>query len=370
MLPTRLPIPVPPARHELITSYLSRLAALHGIGFPELWAQVSTPEHPGTTRRLVLPEALAALTGRGREQLAGAMPELRDPAPDWAVFRHEPQPGCPRCDARHPGGPVTRLLPHHRYVCLRHQHWIGPPDITATPTPLDELPEVVRAQRRHLRLLRRHGWAATYDAVLTGFLICAHLWTRPAEPSIGVAGHWPRRIQALIGDPLTEFTASRVFAAVYPEAVNLARVLAPAPWRRLAHSDHHQRQRFLAEIGRRLDTSGGYYQPGDTSDALAHWMSWDSPRPPITPPRTYLDTRARCSNHVFTPGKANQARHERSSFWFARRPDGGNVILHHRHVRPVLIRPWSPAMANIEGAIWASATLDPAPRADLAECAT
>jgi hypothetical protein len=95
-----------------------------------------------------------------------------------------------------------------------------------------------------------------------------------------------------------------------------------------------------------------------------------SSRPPVTPQRTYLDTRARCSNHVSTPGKANQARHEGSAFWFARRPDGGNVILHHRHVRPVLIRPWSPTMEGIEGAIWASADLTSTPKIDLIECAT
>ncbi len=99
-------------------------------------------------------------------------------------------------------------------------------------------------------------------------------------------------------------------------------------------------------------------------------MSCDACRPPIRPPRTYPDTRTSGSSPVFTPGKANQARHERSSFWFARRPDGGNVILHHRHVRPVLIRPWSPAMERIEGAIWASADLTTHPKIDLTECAT
>jgi hypothetical protein len=30
------------------------------------------------------------------------------------------------------------------------------------------------ARRAHLRLLHRLGPAATYDAVLTGFLICGH----------------------------------------------------------------------------------------------------------------------------------------------------------------------------------------------------
>ena len=357
MLPPRLPIPLPPARHELVTSYVARLAALHGLDFDQLWMQISLPAHPAGR---VLPDALAALTGRTRAQLAGALLELREPAPDWGLFRHEPQPGCPRCDARHPGGPVTRLLPHHRYVCPSHRHWIGPPDIAAPPTPLTELPEIVQAQHRHLRLLRRHGWPATYDAILTGFLLCAHLWSgRPAGPLIDA---WPRRTTALIGGRSGGFTASRVFAAVYPEAVSLAAVLAAPSWRHRAHGSHQQRQQFLAEIGRRL--AGPAYRPGDHSDAVAHWMSWDAPRPPTPPARTYLDTSARRSNRVFTPGKANQARHERSSYWFARRPDGGNVILHHRHVRPVLIRPWSRPMESIGGAIWASTLLDPAPPAD------
>ena len=46
----------------------------------------------------------------------------------------QPQPGWPRCDARHPGGPVTHLLPHHRYVCTRHRYWVGPPDIDQPAT--------------------------------------------------------------------------------------------------------------------------------------------------------------------------------------------------------------------------------------------
>ncbi|MGO9500165.1 MAG: hypothetical protein ACLPUO_00940 [Streptosporangiaceae bacterium] len=35
----------------------------------------------------------------------------------------------PRCDARHDGGPVARLLPRYHYVCTRHRYWIGPPDV-------------------------------------------------------------------------------------------------------------------------------------------------------------------------------------------------------------------------------------------------
>lgn len=164
MRPPRLPIPVPPARHETLASYLARLAALHGLTPRDLWQPISSPA-PGTARldvlaaRLdVLADRLAALAGRPTEHLAGALLELREPPPDWSAWRHQPQPGCPRCDARHDGGAVARLLPHHRYVCTRHRYWIGPPDAGQPATALgDELDDVVRAQRRHLRLLSRHG---------------------------------------------------------------------------------------------------------------------------------------------------------------------------------------------------------------------
>ena len=141
----RLPVAVPPARHETLASYLARLASLHGLDPGELWHQVSTPQ-PGTRRRDVDPGRLAAITGRPAEHLARALPELRRPGPDWQTWRHQPQPGCRRCDARHEGGPVTRLLPHHRYVCTRHRYWIGPPDAGQPATPLG--PELVGASSR------------------------------------------------------------------------------------------------------------------------------------------------------------------------------------------------------------------------------
>jgi len=39
----RLPVAVPPARHETVASYLARLASLHGLAPGELWHQVSSP---------------------------------------------------------------------------------------------------------------------------------------------------------------------------------------------------------------------------------------------------------------------------------------------------------------------------------------
>ncbi|MGH3125646.1 MAG: hypothetical protein ACRDND_32105, partial [Streptosporangiaceae bacterium] len=56
-------------------------------------------------------------------------------------------------------------------------------------------------------------------------------------------------------------------------------------------------------------------------------------------------------------------RHERSTMWFQLYRRGGRVILHHGHIRAVLIRDWSPEMDGITATIWASqTTLPPGPR--------
>jgi TniQ len=354
----RLPVAVPPARHETLASYLGRLASLHGLDPGELWHQVSSPR-PGTRRRDADPGQLAAITGRPAEHLARALPELHRPGPDWQAWRHQPQPGCPRCDARHDGGPVTRLLPHHRYVCTRHRYWIGPPDAGQPATSLGpELAGIIQAQRRHLRLLHRYGTAATYDAVLTGFLLCGHLWTDwPGEPS-SPWQRWTRRAEILIppGAESTQFSASRIFAAAYPEAVTLACLIASPAWRSLAAGDLAQQQQFTIAIRQRL--SWPRYQPPGNGDAIAHWIKYDSWRPPSLPHTTFPQTRGYRSSPARPAATSRQSlqRHERSTLRFQLYRRSGRVILHHGHIQPVLIRAWSPAMDGITATIWASQT--------------
>lgn len=352
---TRLPIPLPPAQHETIASYLSRLAAVHGLHARELWAEVSTPQ-PGTSRRVIQANRLADLVGRPAAQLATALPEL-DPVTEWAARRHQPQPRCPRCDARHDGGPVQRLLPHHDYVCLRHGYWIGPPDVGQPATPLGrELRTIVKAQRRHLRLHRRHGAAAAFDAVLTGFLICGHLWGDRSDDWAEASCHWKLRTGRLIprGEEGAGFSASRIFAAVYPEAVDLAQLIAAPEWRGVASGDRAEQQRFIDEVGRRM--SHASYRPPESGDAIAHWMRYDSTQPPSRPHKTYPETREHGAMRSATISAQSRNRQDRSTTWFARNRRGGPVILHHRHIRPVLIRDWSPQMDGITATIWASRT--------------
>ena len=353
---SRLPIAVAPARQETVASYLARLAALHGLHSREIWELVSV-RRPRSTRREVATDRLAAVTGRPVQHLSHALPELRDPPPDWTAWRHQTQLGCPRCDARHEGGPVTRLLPHHRYVCTRHSYWIGPPDAGQPATSLGwQLADIIRAQRRHLRLVRRHGFAATYDAMLTGYLICAHLWGDHPHTPVDVWHRWNLRAEVLIptASGPGEFSASRLFAAVYPEAVDIGALIASPAWRRLAVGDAEQQQRFITEIGLRLGRPD--YQPPEGGDAIAHWMKFDSRRPPSKPHKLFPDTREHGSNRQAMAGPKSKDRQDRSAFWFRVNRRGGGVLLHHRHIRPVLIREWSPPMDGIIATIWASRT--------------
>ena len=249
-------------------------------------------------------------------------------------------------------------MPHHRYVCTRHHIWIGPPDLTDQPYPsLEQLPEIVAAQRAHLRLLHRLGPVATYDAVLTGFLICGHRWDQEPDPTTDLdARHtWRNRIDTLIppGTEQTSFSTSRLFAATYPEAVKIAALVGSLHWRRLAAGDPDGQRRFAAEIGRRLGQPD--YRPKVTKDSIAHWIDADCWRPPGLPPTIYRTLPGFGNQTITKPHQHSLDRHHRSARWFARNRRGGRVILYHRHVGSVLARDWSRKMEQFVGTVEASA---------------
>jgi hypothetical protein len=64
------------------------------------------------------------------------------------------------------------------------------------------------------------------------------------------------------------------FAPIYPEASELAAIIASPYWRHLAAGDDHQFQRFLIEVRRRIGQPD--YQPRGDNDPIAHWIGTDS----------------------------------------------------------------------------------------------
>ena len=274
---------------------------------------------------------LAYRTDEGERRLplvdAWSVPlESALPQPDWSALRHEPQHGCPRCDAQHPGGPVLHVFPHHRYVCVRHRVWIGPPDLLGLPLPdLAALPEVVAAQRAHLRLLHRHGPAATFDAILTAFLIRGHLWARlprgrdqrpaqlaaaaqPADSTRdrrsgvqhqpGIRSDLPRSGQARRADRLPALAAPRR-GHTHP-ATPLHRRSRPPPQHAELPTAHHQRSTRALD-GRRLLVA-----PEPSRQELQHQgrlRRRHTPQSPVVEPRTPQEGRT-----VGSPAAAPPAR--------------------------------------------------------------
>ena len=219
----RLSVPVPPARDETIASWLHRLAAVHGLNTGDLRAhlRIGRAATDGGMPGLVF--RLASVTGYPPGNLAWALPELRVPEPDWRSLRHLAQRACPRCTARHQGGPVRRLFAHYEYLCTRHGYWIGPPDPSRDDSLTllaARLPELPAAQRTLRRTRRRHGWAAAFDATAAATSICIDLRFRAVHHPLWM--RWERRLDLLLP---AGYQRSMFMAVIFPEVAALTAVL-------------------------------------------------------------------------------------------------------------------------------------------------
>lgn len=279
-------MPLPPAHGEVLTSYVGRLVAVHGLPEAVLWNHLCVADRRGQRRRITL-DRLTVATGHPSGNLVRALPELRDPPPEWPALRHLPQRACPRCTARHRGGPVRRLFAHCQYLCARHGYWIGVPDPTQDePPPLlaAKYPELATAQRRHQRLVARHGWKATFGAMVAATGICLDLRFSGADPHLWQ--RWETRLDQLIPAKGRDYSRSRFLAVIYPEMIDLAAIIA-CPTRRTmaASSDIHTRQRFLDTAARTLDTGG--WSADDPTHPAVSWAHTRASTPLAEPATTY-----------------------------------------------------------------------------------
>ncbi|MEU2855981.1 hypothetical protein [Streptomyces syringium] len=107
---------------------------------------------------------------------------------------------------------------------------------------------------------------------------------------------WDDRLHILIPfdrekQDYVDYSTSRLFAAVHPEAVTLAPLIASPHWRRLAGGTDVEQARFLEAIAGRVTYP--YSPPDRSGDAIAHWALADSWRPPSRPLTTYTPGRVR-----------------------------------------------------------------------------
>lgn len=275
--PARLPLPVAPAHQETVASYVARLAAVHRLPYWEFWKGLSEPNQPRPRgrRRLVVLERLVAVTGRTATALAHALPELRDPPPDWPQLRAYPQTACPRCTARHPGGSVQRLFAHHQFVCARHGYWIGPPETHPhRPRHLGALhQELAAAQRRHDRLVRRHGWQTALAGLAASEVLAIN--------ELRHTGPWTNRRDQLIPTP-KQFAGWLYLAAFYPETVRLATLFCATAVNAATTSPEAAAAAINHTLGR---------QPSTLAPHLATGWLHEANHRDVQPRETYPDTR-------------------------------------------------------------------------------
>ena len=159
--PRPLPRTVTPVPGEYYLDYTGRLADANHLELPELTGALDDPAailDPGR-RKQHQQERLAAAASQPLARIARLYWDdpgdyLRDPD----GFRRMLRPACRRCTARRGiAGPVACHLPPHLTVCRRHRLWIGPSARTpAGQLDVSPLPEIPRAQRRHLAQLHHH----------------------------------------------------------------------------------------------------------------------------------------------------------------------------------------------------------------------
>jgi hypothetical protein len=155
----------------------------------------------------------------------------------------------------------------HQHVCLRHDLWLGSlgPGSAGwikTPGPVDvsALPVIRAAQRRHHRLVRRHGAAATNTAVGTA----ADTWERGNRFG---DRQWARLRVLRPGADNVSFRDPVAHAVCYPEIVTIASVLASPHWQAVA-SDLFTENTVYTEIIRRMCEGK---QPGYLDDGGGIW---------------------------------------------------------------------------------------------------
>jgi hypothetical protein len=255
--PRLLPIPLTPLHHELLGSYLHRLAEAnhltiqalaHEIG-PGRYHARDTESLSGWTPRTV--SRLAALTGTGTAALLRALPVLQKitsqvlnppAAPPGAITASRHTHACRLCAARHGviGMAIVRAFPHQR-ICLRHSRWHGGGDQRML-WPL--LPETLQANQRHRRLVRQHALPAISQDHLHAQTLTRQWLTRNGPPEL--QRRWQRRLDLLgedtYGDPNRPGT-DRIELVTYPETVTLTSLIA---------SKHTTPGGFLTEAARRL----------------------------------------------------------------------------------------------------------------------
>ena len=225
-----LPRQVRPFPSETVDSYLRRLAAANRLSADALRSHIAG----GQRRSIPLPIArLSVLTNLPEHTLRRAL--------SGPPSVHDEQTGNISGVPRRAGvaGPACQLCAFARgstetvwcwkypesVICLRHRRWAS--SLSADDQPdLNGQPDIIQAHLRHLRLVRRLG----RDAVAAGYAQAREV----CEDWLARAWHldgYQQRMAIFHGPGWGRvWTSATVAAAMYPQAVALARLLSSPYW--------------------------------------------------------------------------------------------------------------------------------------------
>lgn len=247
-----LPRPLKPFPQETEASFLDRLATANAMPVQRL----QRPSH-WLESRLDPVGRLSVLSGQPRTSIQYAIPRWERQA--WNIpqgpFAVTPRWACRRCVARRTGstgqGVMVWMSRHHDQVCISHRLWIGRAvEAPANQLDLADLPEIVAAQKRHYRLLRRYG----PDVVNVCYEQTSRFWSTVMQHGYRISDLTQRlvRLQPRPARTVRPWDPKR-YAAIYPEIVKAMVFYAAPRWRGLALSGvDEQFWAFHAEFVRRL----------------------------------------------------------------------------------------------------------------------
>ncbi|MFK0017087.1 helicase associated domain-containing protein [Streptomyces sp. NPDC091027] len=244
-----------PLPGEMSLSFLGRIAARLHLDVRDVLGAVVQVDTVQNLKGVLRADSEVYFNAAARARVAALcrMPEdlLQQALPAWArqepseYFRAGPSallrtsgeseggwgPACPQCVAARTGRRVAarRYLGAHQRVCARHRSWLmGIAGTGGRCVDLTGCPEVVQAQGRHRRLLRRSPTAA--EAFEVAQAVTASWWAQwwPEELL------WRARLEASMPageDPQLWRILARELVT-YPETVAIAALLCSRGWRK------------------------------------------------------------------------------------------------------------------------------------------
>ncbi|MFI0453509.1 hypothetical protein [Actinomadura sp. 6N118] len=245
-----LPRTVRPIHDETVTSYLRRLAeanSMHGYYLTDYLRGTKNHKVP------IPPELVITLSGQPAHSLRYAMLELCT-AEELTTMKvaGRPRPRtsstwakCTRCThARSVYEPVTCWQRSEDVICHWHRRWTP----GTQQLDLTEHTDIIRVNRTHRRLIRRHGRTAVHRA----FITASHIVSEWVERN-SYRGYFDQIMERFHGPEWhVRIEDPTYLASKYVPTVALTRLIASPRWRALA-LDPVGNAIFVNEMRRTVD---------------------------------------------------------------------------------------------------------------------